>query len=626
MESFSFRYDINGLRGIAVLAVVLFHYKNSFLPGGFTGVDVFFVISGYLMTAIILKRLNRSQFSLYEFYKARVERIVPALLTVCITLIILGFFLFEPDTYQLIGKYCLSSLAFVSNIIFWNETGYFTLESHYNFFLHSWSLSVEWQFYIFYPIFIYLLYQTLRFNSLRFIIIFGFIASFIANFYILSISPMTAFFLLPTRIWELFAGSLAFLYPINLSLNQKKIGEITGLTIIILSFILIPPPQLWKSYFNFLPVFGGYICILCNNPKTYLNTPIIQKLGNYSYSIYLTHWPIFVYFNVLDIPQHFYIYCFLTIIAAFILHQSIEKKRNFNKIFLLIFCLILGASYYVSLDGIIKRIDQIAGLNKINFHMQYFAGNNIPEQATITHFNEKNDAGKLSFILIGDSHARQYANYLRNAHYNFITILKDGCMELSNLTINIFGDSQNLKTCHQYYRNVLKILKENPKTKVIIIHRWDIYQNYYEQNFYTTIKFNNQFIKSFSEFINENGKIRNYYLIGETFKINYNIRKCEARRLLPFFTYIYPLQCVNTIPREKIKINTVLSKIAHNNQNTHFIDPNNFLCNKQICKIINPSHQPIFSDDNHLSYFGANYVGPFIWQKIMAIEMEKKHQ
>ena len=149
MKSFSFRYDINGLRGIAVLAVIIFHFNNNVLTGGFTGVDVFFVISGFLMTAIILDKLNAGNFSLFQFYKARVERIIPALLAVCASLLCIGFIFFEPETYQFIGQHSFSALTFFSNISYWKDSNYFDISSQYKFLLHSWSLSIEWQFYFF---------------------------------------------------------------------------------------------------------------------------------------------------------------------------------------------------------------------------------------------------------------------------------------------------------------------------------------------------------------------------------------------------------------------------------------------------------------------------------------------
>ena len=147
-----FRYDINALRALAVTAVVLFHYKVDFVPGGFVGVDVFFVISGYLMTSIIMGRLAKGKFSIWDFYYDRAKRIVPGILGMCFVLLAAGYFLLEPATYHYLGSTSIAALLFFSNFRFWEATGYFDAQSDTKWLLHTWSLSVEWQFYMIYPV------------------------------------------------------------------------------------------------------------------------------------------------------------------------------------------------------------------------------------------------------------------------------------------------------------------------------------------------------------------------------------------------------------------------------------------------------------------------------------------
>ena len=147
-----FREDINGLRAIAVIAVVLFHFNSSWMPGGFAGVDVFFVISGFLMTGIIFKGLEQQKFSILRFYVARANRIIPALAILCIILLILGWFYLTPQDYKALGKHAASSVTFVSNVTYWLESGYFDALASEKWLLHTWSLSVEWQFYLIYPL------------------------------------------------------------------------------------------------------------------------------------------------------------------------------------------------------------------------------------------------------------------------------------------------------------------------------------------------------------------------------------------------------------------------------------------------------------------------------------------
>lgn len=138
-----FRKDINGLRAIAVIAVVLFHFNASWMPGGFAGVDVFFVISGFLMTRIIFRGIEQENFSILRFYVARANRIIPALAVLCVALLAFGWFYFTPMDYKVLGKHVGSSMGFLSNVVYWTESGYFDTSSLEKWLLHTWSLSVE---------------------------------------------------------------------------------------------------------------------------------------------------------------------------------------------------------------------------------------------------------------------------------------------------------------------------------------------------------------------------------------------------------------------------------------------------------------------------------------------------
>ena len=167
-----FRQDINGLRALAVSVVVLFHYFPSLLPGGFVGVDIFFVISGYLMTSIIFRGLEEKTFTLTNFYMARFRRIVPALLAMVLLMGVVAYIIAPPKELLIYAKHSVGSVSFLSNIIYWTESGYFDLAAKSKWLLHTWSLSVEWQFYLLYPLVVTFVYRKFGFQTAKSVLFF----------------------------------------------------------------------------------------------------------------------------------------------------------------------------------------------------------------------------------------------------------------------------------------------------------------------------------------------------------------------------------------------------------------------------------------------------------------------
>ncbi|QJD95173.1 acyltransferase [Mucilaginibacter robiniae] len=207
----NFRYDINALRAVAILGVLLFHYNVPFFAGGFSGVDVFFVISGYLMSRIIINSIDKSTFSFIDFYSKRIKRIVPALLIVILTITIICFFFYFPEDYKLNEKYGTASLIFLSNILYWKSSGYFDPASNTNIFLHTWSLSVEWQFYMLYPIALLILSKLFKKKPQYWtFFILSTISIIVLSFLYTQHKATASFYLLPSRSWEMMFGGIAF--------------------------------------------------------------------------------------------------------------------------------------------------------------------------------------------------------------------------------------------------------------------------------------------------------------------------------------------------------------------------------------------------------------------------------
>lgn len=293
-----FRKDINGLRAVAVLAVVLFHFGIPGVRGGFVGVDIFFVISGFLMTGIIFSKINSGSFSLFGFYLDRCRRIVPALAVLSGVLLISGCVLLVPEELKMLGKHAGASLMFVSNIVFWREDGYFDLASHEKWLLHTWSLSVEWQFYIFYPLLILLLRKAIGLNNSRLAIAVCAIFSFSLSVYASKAWPGAAFYLLPTRAWEMFAGGLIYLFPRKMGRGTSVIFEALGLILILISITLFSSEVFWPGWLAVVPVLGTSLVIYAARSSSILTcNRFFQVIGRSSYSIYLWHWPLAVFIS-----------------------------------------------------------------------------------------------------------------------------------------------------------------------------------------------------------------------------------------------------------------------------------------------------------------------------------------
>lgn len=289
-----FRRDINGMRAIAVLIVLLYHFSVPHFTGGFIGVDVFFVISGFLMTDIIFRGINKGSFSTLTFYKYRAQRIIPALVVLCVVLLIFGWMVLLPSEFRALGKEAAASLGFFSNISFWREAGYFDVRSLEKWLLHTWSLSVEWQFYMLYPLALVLLNKWLSFAWVRRWIIAGTVISFVICVYLASPTkwPTAAFYLFPTRAWEMLAGALVYLYPVRASARTRVVLECVGLLLIAFGTVSFSVRTVWPGLLAAVPVVGTALVVAAaRNDSRVTGSNAAQFVGKISYSVYLWHWP-----------------------------------------------------------------------------------------------------------------------------------------------------------------------------------------------------------------------------------------------------------------------------------------------------------------------------------------------
>ncbi|MET0334238.1 MAG: acyltransferase family protein [Rhizobacter sp.] len=293
-----FRADINGLRGLSIALVVAFHLHLRGADGGFIGVDVFFVISGYLMTKIILGSMAEGNFSYWRFIAARAARIWPALSALVVVLLAVGFVVLPPMDVRTLAEQAVRALAFVSNQFFLERSGYDTRTADTQWLLHTWSLSVEWQFYMLYPLLFIGLARSRR--TLVLLLAALLIASWVGCLLVGAAHPSSAFFLLPTRAWEMLAGGLAFLAP---PLLAKR--PVLRAVAVHVSLLLVLGVALWLGVRHVRAEEAGWVLVLPvaavalmlwagDAGNRVLGVAPLQKLGAWSYSIYLWHWPIIV--------------------------------------------------------------------------------------------------------------------------------------------------------------------------------------------------------------------------------------------------------------------------------------------------------------------------------------------
>ncbi|WP_311748336.1 acyltransferase family protein [Proteus penneri] len=611
MQSKKFRADINGLRAIAVLSVMLFHFNQGLVPGGFAGVDVFFVISGFLMTSIIFRGLENNNFSLWNFLKARARRIVPALITIILTILALGYLFFEPLTYQLVGKHGFSSLLFISNITYANEAGYFDADSFSKLFLHTWSLSVEWQFYIIYPIILLILSKILPISSLKKIVAISAIISFVFCIYLSSVNKTLSYFMIYTRGWEMLLGGVAFLFPLSTTDNKKRIIEILGLVLIITSFFIFSNSDNWPSYNALLPVLGAYLCIISNNDKTLLSNYAFQKIGLWSYSIYLIHWPFIVFFKKINIEISIFTYFISTILLAFITYSVIEKRRNYKYGLTLCWVIALLLSYYISINGVSDRIkNQEYKISTPEFRRLYEGHLGIKSEENIQYFNA--DENNFDYILIGDSHARHYYSYLKSSGVSVASFAFDGCTITKHFMRPLNWSESAKNICLNRYNKVVEFINNNPGKKILWAMSWRDGNVGYKLN--KNDNYQNDIISELEYFISDIKESKSsLYIIGDTQGSKRIMFECVASMDLPINRLIN--KCETHQDMYEQPINERFKEFAQSHKNIWFIDPNDLLCKDNKCIILD-NNFPVYTDTNHLTKKYSNIVGEYIFNKI----------
>lgn len=305
-----YRPEIDGLRTVAVLPVILFHAGASVFSGGYVGVDVFFVISGYLITTILISELAEERFSILRFYERRARRILPALCVVLLACLPFAYFWMLPKEFEDFAQSLMAVVIFASNILFWRESGYFAPAAENKPLLHTWSLAVEEQYYLFFPLLLWLLWRFGRNPTFAVVCIMAALSLAVSQWGSRAF-PSANFYLIPTRAWELFAGSIcAFILAGTRPLETTLLRQIlsgAGLTLIVGSIFVYDANTPFPSLYALVPVAGSMLIILHAAPGTavarLLSTRSFVGIGLISYSAYLWHQPLFAFARLRDVTS-----------------------------------------------------------------------------------------------------------------------------------------------------------------------------------------------------------------------------------------------------------------------------------------------------------------------------------
>ena len=342
----SYQPHVDGLRAVAVLSVVAFHSFPNQISGGFVGVDIFFVISGFLISGIILNGLRQRSFTFADFYARRIRRIFPALILVLAATLVLGYLFLFPSEFRNLGKHVLGGALFVANVTLWRDTGYFDTAAELKPLLHLWSLGVEEQFYLLWPLFLFVCHKR-RWNMLWITAVIC-LASFAFNVWASGSKPIANFFLLPGRFWELMAGSmLAQLQVGRGGASQgrawatpaiRESAALAGPVLIAVALFGIDRHTVFPGWPALIPTLGACLLIAAG-PEAWVNRrilahPLAVFVGLISYPLYLWHWPLLAYGRIIE-PDGMATVTALTLVgAAFFLawatYQWVEKPIRFG--------------------------------------------------------------------------------------------------------------------------------------------------------------------------------------------------------------------------------------------------------------------------------------------------------
>ncbi len=655
-----YRADIDGLRAIAIVSVVLFHAFPKFLRGAFFGVDIFFVISGYLISAILIRDYARRDFIYSRFYFRRARRIFPALFVVLALITLAGWFLLLPQEYARFGKHLAAGVGFVSNLALLNESGYFDSSAVEKPLLHLWSLGVEEQYYLFWPLVIGI---ALHIQLLIYVIGTIILLSFLGNIFFIQHYPDAVFYLPFTRFWELASGGLIsavhFHYPKGIEpwLNKpplrffkiagwKEWLSVLGVMLLISSYFVIQSSEGFPGTRALLPVSATVLLILAG-PHAWINRNVFSNrllvyLGLISYPLYLWHWPLLSLESIIDNGrrdrQIILIILVLSILFAHLTWRWVEtpvrRKRKLSPVLALttlLFCLGVWGGWVFYAKGYPGRMAGY-GEDMASMELSMPRWNRTcpkgfkPDNMTLCLFKSTPSTQGLTkgVLLTGDSHAVAFAGaakYLAEGPLSALSmrvLAKGGCMPFAWMEM-----LNSVDDCHPFYRDLYAMAATDPALQtIILVGRWAIRLNGKGFGFdemplhlFRDVRLTDAAPKQeelFEKGLRETLTTlthtgRDVIFVHQVPELGFKPNYCLSR---PYS--LYPRHPC-TIPREVVEARqapyrAIVADILNDFPGVRVFDPLPYLCDDQACRArINGVF--LYSDDDHLSNEGARLLG-----------------
>ena len=654
-----YRKEIDGLRAIAVLAVIFYHAGFSTFSGGFVGVDIFFVISGYLITTIIISDLSKNQFSIIHFYERRIRRILPALFFVLFLCIPFAIIFFLPDELKKFSKSVVAVSLYFSNIQFLKESGYFDIAAEMKPLLHTWSLAVEEQFYVFVPVFMLFIWRFRKRNVFIALSVLS-MASLVLSQIAVAYRPDASFFLLPTRLWELSAGSLVALYFFchpyrGASGAWSQILSLLGASLILSSVFLYNDSTPFPGIYAMIPVLGTVLVVSCAWGDTFvgkfLSYNVFVSIGLISYSAYLWHHPIFVYSRYASLDEiNTLTYCFLIIITFTLAYfswkfveQPFRRKNHISRKHIFTYA-VVGTLFFVGTGLALQKI------SKLNFHevlpehiVRSFEGSDRKSECfDKANVHVRDDwtctigdvQKKPSFLVAGDSHALSVLDVFdaaaKHQQVSGIFVGASGCPPLQG--VHALREDQDDKNCFELNRRILDYVISSGIKFVYLVGRWTYYTDGgYDGRDFSYLGLNEDDAKSanISRMAFENGvrmtidsfnkKNISVKFIAQIPEQAYDPKQVYRKLYIDDKIDYNQIKKYSVKKSEHIKMQSYVSSIIGKKFHGEIIDFSDVFCIEDRC-YIGDENGSYYLDDDHLSKNGSKMILSMV-EKILENDM-----